>query len=182
MAWRSPGLARWESDRWVIRSQWLDKAASANSRLDSLRHLQMSLCAWAHQNGIKRVSYEERQISYLHLPEGADSVTVSSPVEPSRINLGSNGYIQSSVTVTHEGDHFVVMDKSTAAFSTDTRFFISADRIAEQFISGDYTVQYRLDGRPTLSWLDSLDRARLDLKYHTDPIGEFRLWDGDAQG
>ena len=162
LTWEMPNVARWENDRWTISSGWIDNLGGAKETIAQLESVWMQIRVIAQLHGMDVAFYRQSVIGALVLPENASDIYL--PLLPQQtIDFGGGSYSKSSLYVDTIDGRPAIIENYLFVLASRNRITITPEQFLENYAF--YAISYRGISPENVSFADSLERVRLDLKY-----------------
>lgn len=175
MVWEMPNIARRKDNHWVISLDWVDNQSVAQDTIADLNS------AWTIYRNISQNAYSNiYSKTIIVLPEGAENV--SSPyINTSYVtDYGGGSYNKASFYIEQVEGRVTIIENSFDLFSTENEMTLTVGQLLENISS--QTIDY--DGAfPTDNWsfVSSIGRLRLDLKYGRELDEQYSIFTGQSE-
>lgn len=174
--WKTPDFARWDDNRWVITSEWIDNLSAVNETIaedqDSWVFIRNVAQMYNIQNALYRISFR----TTLTLPENI--VDIQSPILGSSktINYGGGSYSLDSLQIESIDGKPTIVENGLTLLVAENSITITPDKLLENVLF--YTINYTGVAPENVSFVNSLDKVRLDLKYGRELSEQYSIYDG----
>ncbi len=176
--WEMPAVARWEDNRWVIVSEWVDNRSAAEEVVAEEDDAWVMIRNIAQMKNIENAKYRIASKAVLILPEGARDVHCSLIGSSRVINYGGGSYSVVSLYLEDIGGRPAVIENSLALFVAENEITLTPEQLIENSLF--YSIGYNGVPPGNPSFIDSLGQVRLDLKYGRELREQYSIYGGES--
>ncbi|MEW6222583.1 MAG: transglutaminase-like domain-containing protein [Candidatus Hadarchaeota archaeon] len=178
-AWRTPGVARWRDNKWVIRFGWADNESAAKSIWAEEE------VSWTYYNGIALMYnydfavFDRNSWVAIILPQGAADVNATSLGETATTDYGGGSYGTYSLVLSQVGGRLAIVENGATVIRTEKEFTFTYRNLLENNIES--VISYKGNRPENFSFLDSLEQVRLDIKYGLAAPENYSIFSGPQE-
>lgn len=161
--WSSPKVARWNSEGWELSFNWVDQASVAKETVAERELTWVLMGSIASQYGKDAARFHGYANMTILFPAGSENVNSNVVGTTKRAEYGGGSYIVSSVSLSQVDGRPAVIENSYTYITTENEFTVPPEDLIENSLN--YSVTYGGLSPDDKTFLCSLERVRLDLKY-----------------
>ncbi|MEM2878507.1 MAG: transglutaminase-like domain-containing protein [Candidatus Hadarchaeales archaeon] len=161
MTWRIPYLARWDGDLWKVDLSWVDRRMGAEDYISDADRSWIQMRSLVTAIGLNFAFYHVISEDITYFPEGATDVRLRE--ESYFMDYGGGSYQRGSVGLLTSDGRYMLVENTVEVTSTENEMTITLEEFLENY--SERVVEYSGPGPENLSFLDTLEWVRLDLKY-----------------
>lgn len=185
-SWRSPRIARWTPNGWGLSFGWVDNESAAKE-IVTQREISLFLMQGVAKMYEPLIGFEELyDIAKIHtssktvilLPQNSENIQSRVLETTERTDYGGGSYSVSSVTLGTIDGKSAIIENSYTFMTTEGQLTITPEDMIENSIV--YTITYGGFAPSDQTFLGSLERVRLDLKYGIPLQENYSVFSGGA--
>jgi len=172
--WDMPNIAQRGDNHWVISFDWVDNQSVAkdtiadfNSAWTMCRNISKNACAYI------------RAKTTIVLPDGAENVECSEINSSWTTDYGGGSYSEGSSYTEQIGGRHAIVENGLTLISTKSEIALTPEQLLENatFLVVEYDGAFPTDN---WSFISSIGRLRLDLKYGRDLDNQYSIFIGQS--
>jgi hypothetical protein len=176
MRWETPTFARWEDNRWVITSEWIDNLNAANETITEDQDSWVFIRNVAEMYNIQDARYKTLFRTTLTLPENAEDIQCSMLDSSKTIYYGGGAYSVDSLHFENIDGKPTIVENGLTLLVAENSITIAPGKLVENSLF--YTINYAGVAPENVSFASSLGKVRLDLKYGGELEDHYSIYDG----
>ncbi len=163
ISWNFPRIARWDSNVWDLTFSWPDNESAAKETVaeQDISWVLMRSIAKAYGYGV--ANFTNFYSMSIVLPENSANVQSTMFGTTETTYMGGKSFRVSSVNLTQLDGRPTVVENGMTVFNTENEMTISPNDFIENSLV--YMITYSGFEPDDKTFLGSLERVRLDLKY-----------------
>lgn len=179
MTWQIPSLARMNENGWIISLDWINAQEAARETIAEVESQWVSYRNIARYLGVPDANFSTSAKFYLVLPENAENVVCPLAGSSYHVDYGGGSWGEYSLYTELVGGRFAVVENSQNLIATKNEFTITLEQTLENYLA--YTVSYDRAYPENLTFVNSVNQVRLDLKYGRNPGEQYLIVDGESE-
>jgi transglutaminase-like putative cysteine protease len=176
LRWKTPAFARWDDNRWVITSEWIDNLSAANETIAEDQDSWVFVRNVAEMYNIQDARYRISFSTVLTLPENTENIQCPLIDSSKTIDYGGGAYSADSLHFENIDAKPTIVENGLALFVAENSITITPDKLVENSLF--YTINYTGVAPENVSFVSSLEKVRLDLKYGRELRDQYSIYDG----
>jgi transglutaminase-like putative cysteine protease len=177
MRWKTPAFAMWDDNRWVISSEWIDNLSAANETIAEDQDSWVFVRNVAQMYNIQDARYRISFRTDLTLPENTENIQCLMFGSSKTIDYGGEAYSVDSLRFENIDGKLDIVENGLTLFVAENIITITPDKLVENSLF--YTINYTGFAPENASFVSSLDKVRLDLKYGRELSDKYSIYDGE---
>ncbi len=161
--WNFPRIARWDSNVWDMTFSWPDNESAAKETVAEQDISWVLMRSIANAYGFEVANFTNFYSMTIVLPENSANVQSAMFGTTETTYMGGQSFRVSSVDLTQFDGRQAVVENGMTVFNTENEMTISPNDFIENSLV--YTITYSGFEPDDKTFLGSLERVRLDLKY-----------------
>jgi hypothetical protein len=174
--WKTPAFARWDENRWTITSEWIDNLSAANETIAEDEDSWVFVRNVAKMYDIQDARYRITFRTVLILPENTMDIQCPLIGSSKTIEYGGGTYSVDSLHFENIDGKPAIVENGLTLFVAENSITITPDKLVENSLF--YTINYTGAAPENASFVSSLDKVRLDLKYGRELRDQYSIYDG----
>ncbi|KXB01458.1 hypothetical protein AKJ43_03380, partial [candidate division MSBL1 archaeon SCGC-AAA261D19] len=174
LAWDAPKMARWEENGWKISSEWVDVKNSAEETISRQKSSWILIRNIAEEQDSQYAQYRVSYKSSLLLPENVGNVYCPLLGSLQTIEYGGGTYSKTSLHAENIDGRTAVVENSLTLIAAENAITITPQQLIENSLF--YTINYGGAPPKDISFLSSVERVRLDLKYGRELEDQYLIY------
>ena len=172
--WRSPHVARWDGNKWVIEMAWVDPDSAASEILSGILTSWLTVASIAKEYGYKACVMEMHSTTRIILPEWAENVWCNAFENEEHMEYGRGSYSLGRFTLSQENGRPAIIEEELEVLDSRYLIEIRTENLLENH--APLLITYS-GGRPVENFEGFFSRVRIDLKFGR--IRDAYLFSGD---
>jgi transglutaminase-like putative cysteine protease len=161
--WESPRVARRTADGWEFTLSWIDNEGAAKETVAEQELSWVMMGSIAEQYQYDMANFQNTYRMSIVMPSSAENVSTAALGSTQTIEFGGGSHSTSTVASIQVDGRPAIVESGQTVILTENEFTLSAQDFIEN--STVYTINYTGVTQQDQTFLGSLERVRLDLKY-----------------